>query len=571
MLDKITEKHKIDMPYMLRKGTVAVLTTFLAGTLFGKKNTMLAFVIVLGSSMLERQDLRIKTVYKILRLIIIDTAIVCISFIASQNVYSGIPINLVVLFMMIYTNVSPYDQVSYKTFMMLYVFTQYASIPLQELPTRILMVIFTILSICITTLMHQRRNKSLLDEHIGLAFNLLNKQLAHIRAGDFDRQVEEECAKLMNKLAYTIYITAYKKYFTTHLGRIQFNFYMNIGYLNTFLRQVDKAYKEGAFKASELEALVSVTEYIVMYFKRELKLEELIKSIDEFINKNKDKEGFNKEVVEVIQALSKNFKEVEGLSYKNKNKVYREWEKSDLDQLSRAFKAYFKPRSISFNFAARMAVILTIALFLAKILGFYKMIWAIIPIMSITQPYYEDTMKRTKERIRSNIVASLCVGVMLNVVHIEWVTILLLILTFYLVYAFKDYYRMSFFIAILSMCMSSFTSPINVLVFYRIMYVIVGATIVELGNRLKPYRIEDGIKELEEEINALNKILEEESVASLENKENLHRVRDTLIHLALLCEKLYIKNTQYKNEKISQLIRTNTEFMVKIGYKLLRD
>ena len=41
-----------------------------------------------------------------------------------------------------------------------------------------------------------------------------------------------------------------------------------------------------------------------------------------------------------------------------------------------------------------MSITLTIALLVGEFLGFYKIIWAIITIMSIMQPYYEDTITK---------------------------------------------------------------------------------------------------------------------------------------------------------------------------------
>lgn len=159
----------------------------------------------------------------------------------------------------------------------------------------------------------------------------------------------------------------------------------------------------------------------------------------------------------------------------------------------------------------------------------------------------------------------------INVIHIPWITFLVLVVAFYFYYAYKDYYHASLFLTIISMCISTIGAGINTLFFYRMVYVIIGVTVVELSSRLAPYRLADGISEIVDEMEKLNQILEEESLKSLENKGDLNRIREATIYSAILSQKLCTKNKQYKSERIDYLIRTNTEFIIRLGYSILRQ
>ena len=86
-----------------------------------------------------------------------------------------------------------------------------------------------------------------------------------------------------------------------------------------------------------------------------------------------------------------------------------------------------------------------------------------------------------------------------------------------------------------------------------------------------PYQLEDGINELVAEMERLNNILEKESLASLDGKANLNRIREATVYSAVLSQKLYLKNKQYKSEKVDYLIRTNAEFVIRLGHHILRD
>lgn len=569
----VDKKLKFDASYkdIFRKGTIALVTTLGVGLLFGQENMMIAFVLVLGANALALQNLRIKTANKTLRLIAFDLLIVCISFVASLNKWVALPINLVTLFLIIYLTVSPYNQMSYKTFMMLFVFCQYTSIPLERLPNRFLMVIFTVTIVMVSIYLEQKRMKALLPPQVGVGFEMLYKQLIEMEAGRWEDGLSQEVSLQMSSLAYIIYNTSYKSYFTTYVGKVHFHFYLNIGYFNFLLEQMYKQMQRGLWSREELSELRWLFERIESYFERKISREVLIEVFNDYLNRYANSSGFQEEVLDVIYAFRKNFVELEALDYKEKNKLYDEWGRSDLSRMRTKIKEQLNPKSMSFNFAIRMAIILTTTLFLAELFGFYKFIWAIIPIMSITQPYYEDTRRRRTDRVKSNILASLVIAMLINVVHVRWIALILLVIAFYLIYAYKDYYHMSLFLTIISMCVASVSKGMNALVFYRIIYVLLGAALVEIGSRFMPYKLEDGIYELVQEAERLNEILERESILSLEGKANYNRIREAIIYSAVLCQKLYLKNKQYKNEKVNYLISTNTEFVIRLGHSILRN
>lgn len=556
---------------IFQKGTLALLTTFGAGLLFGSENMMIAFVLIIGSNVLAQQNLCIKTVHKLLRLIGIDLVIVGTAFIASLHQWVAIPINFVTLFLIIYLTVSPYNQMSYKTFMMLFVFCQYTSVPLADLPSRMIMVMVTVTIIVMSIYLEQRRVKALLSPQIGESFKLLAKQFSKISQGTVDEELARAVTNQMNELAYLIYTTGYRRYFTTYIGKVHFHFYLNISYLNVLLDQVKGNNQNRKLSQENILSTKQLFEQIESYFNRTISRKVLIEKFDSYLSTQVNKEGFEEEIMQVIYALKKNFIELETLHYKEKNKPYNGWKRSELSGIKSRVKKQFTLRSMSFNFALRMASVLTFMLFLAPIVGFYKFIWVIIPIMSITQPYYEETKRRKKDRIKSNILASIGIALLMNGLHVRWVAIGILILAFYLIYAYKDYYHMSIFLTIISMSVASVSKGINALVIYRIIYVLIGAGIVEVVSRLKPYKLEHGIDELKGEIYRLSKILKDESKLTLHEKADFNRIREAIIYLAILCYKLDLKNRQYQSEEVQKVIKENREYSVRIGHWVLRN
>ena len=145
----------------------------------------------------------------------------------------------------------------------------------------------------------------------------------------------------------------------------------------------------------------------------------------------------------IVTSIVEQLKEAKELDSREADRIYKEWERTYLDKPKVVFKEYFVPSSIRFKFAMRMAITLTFSIFIAELLGYYKIIWAIITIMSIMQPYYEDTISKTRERIKGNIIAILFTGIVIHLFHTQWITILILVISLYLLYGFKEYYKIS--------------------------------------------------------------------------------------------------------------------------------
>lgn len=556
---------------MLKNGTIAVFTMFGVGILFGEKNIMLAFPIALTSAVLGRQNFRVKTFDKTVGIIIIDLIIVTFAYISRLNLITGIVINFMSIFLIMYTITNPYDPTVYKPFVMLYVFTQYAWVPLNQMPSRYLAVVFGVLIIVICNkVINEINEKSLLGKSISNSLSLIAESLRDILKGDYSKEKEIECTNIMRSLAYKIYVSRYRDYLTTNLGQIQFKIFMDIEHLNLFLRKIKEGYSKKEIAKEEMKELINLLEEIIEFSNGKRSVDTVVNETNRYVNKHIKEAKYGYEISVVLINLSKNITSLEYINKKDINKVYERWQRSYLDKTKYTFKEYFRRDSIRFKFAMRMAITLALSLFVGELLGFYKIIWAIITIMSVIQPYYEETLKKTKDRVVGNAIAIIFTGVVINIIDNRYVTIVILIVALYLLYGFKEYHKISLFAAIASICVSSLSNNINELLVYRITYVIIGVLIVILANKfIYPYKLKDGIKQLEEKIKRYNGMLVKEGKLYLQERGNIHIVRDIIIHLTLLNQKLYLRNLQYEDEEVDKFVDNNTFYAIEVGYAIL--
>lgn len=567
-MNNLIERLKVNKYSMFKHGTVAVICMFITWIFFGVKNIMIAFPIALTSSLLSRYNINVKPVQKYFKIVTLDIILVLLAYISSLNLVLGFIINLITIFFIMYLVISPYDLSFYKPFLMLYVFTQYASISFYELPSRILTIIFGMLIIFIGNSINRINEKSILGSSIVKSIKLLYEQFDNIIVYRYDPNIELKITNMMRDLAYRVYITRYRKYLTTNIGRYQFKIFLSLEHFNISVKNIYELYKNDNLNAEAIGQFQLVMEYILLYSQGALTLNDILRYLNNLREDHlDDKDSIVYDTIENLLVLVENILAIEKIGKKEVHKVFTEWEKGDFDSLKTIFEEYLNVNSIRFRFSVRMSITLAIIIFIAEYLGFYKVIWAIITVMSIMQPYYEDTIKRTKDRIVGNTVAIIFTGVLINLINNKYVTILVLILSLFLLYGYKDYSKISLFAATASICVSSLSENINKLIFYRVSYIVVGVVAILLVNKyIFPYKLNEGIIHLEEKIIELNNILED-----INYNTNIYEVRDLILHITLLCQKLYIRNEKYKDNSVSSFIERYTSNSINKGYEILYD
>ena len=234
MIEYLIKKYNMNVTSMIRNGTVAVITMMGVGILFGVKNIMIAFPIALTSTVIGRQNFYVKPFSRIGRILILDLLIVFVAFLSSLNIWSGIFIDLIAIFLIIYIVSSPYDATFYKPFIMLYVFTQYAKVTIYELPNRLLSVVFGAIVIIIGTYIKRGNAKIIFGNSVNFALKSIKTQVENILENNFDYSLTKKCSKIMMDLVYKVYTTRHKGYLTTNLGTIQFKLYLDIEYMDDF-------------------------------------------------------------------------------------------------------------------------------------------------------------------------------------------------------------------------------------------------------------------------------------------------------------------------------------------------
>ena len=171
--------------------------------------------------------------------------------------------------------------------------------------------------------------------------------------------------------------------------------------------------------------------------------------------------------------------------YFSHRKIYHDDHRSIREMLSSKDKD-----PLQINFALRMAIGLTISMFIGGIFGFVKGMWISATVLSLTQPHYEQTKERVGERILGTIVGAILFIILFYfVVPKSMDSIVLLVLSY--IYTFiKPYKIQMIFVTLNALAAAMILFDASVSVPMRIAFVLIGVLIAVVVNKLLYSRFE---------------------------------------------------------------------------------
>lgn len=186
---------------------------------------------------------------------------------------------------------------------------------------------------------------------------------------------------------------------------------------------------------------------------------------------------------------------------------HRKKDDSDHMNISEMIKTMDK-NTLQFNFSLRMALSVSIAMLLGSLLGFQKSMWISITAMSITQPHFDDTKTRVKERFFGTLIGSaIFVLIFVYLVPEQFSNIVLFVLSY--IYTFiKEYKIKMIFTTMSSLGAAMILFQPGVSVPMRISFIVVGICIAFIVNKViyGKLKLDESNKELENTIRSIDKV-----------------------------------------------------------------
>lgn len=137
----------------------------------------------------------------------------------------------------------------------------------------------------------------------------------------------------------------------------------------------------------------------------------------------------------------------------------------------------FTLKKDNYVFTIKMTLGVTIAMFLADIIGIEKGMWICITVMSLTQPHFEATHHRIKFRILGTLTGLIIYLILFKILIPESIAIIFASFLSYVYTFVKSYYIQIIFITINSLNAAKDIFDTNYSIILRVSFVILGALI----------------------------------------------------------------------------------------------
>lgn len=523
----------------------AVGCLFIAMSIFGlgSANLMVGGFGVFLLKAIVNKDFSIKPLTSILTISIYTLAIGILPFIVNLNVYTGLIINFISIFLILYMLVYSLKETIYVPFLLGYAFFLTDSATGHSFKLRIIgLIVVAIVSVIFQIILYKVQGVNISLNNLYKSLTLLDDL---IECKIHNNNFATSKAKLeKHNLSWNQDILNNKQneFYLNKMETVQINLISAIRGLKLKIEKFDENSDLNLNDARDI--ITKLRDFSKGKYKRYL----LIEDFAYFNRKYKDYAHDNllyevKESLNVIFVLVISFYDMQHgtikVSKRSKFRDYIELEKN-------LFKD-FRRGSSRFTFSFRTALLISLTYFFVSIFHIEHGKWAIYTIVSISQPYYDITKQKALQRLRGTVIGGL-VFTVLNFVFVTFdLRLLCIFVSIYFIVYLIDYSKRIIATTVMALMIVSISqSNMFLITLDRFFFVIVGVIIVIIGSLLiLPYKVETEIYDL---TNLYFDICQNVITSMLkvhDDYEMLQEIDNMILEATSMETKIKVKNSAY--------------------------
>lgn len=487
---------------------------------FGSSNTLIGVTIITAALMLLERDFTLSPLAYLSKITLLNLFLGVSAFLTNQNIWLGILINFIVIFIIGFFLSFNFKSNIYIPFGLQYLFMVSTPVAYEQLKLRLFsLFVGSIFIIAINILLNKNRLAKSSNKIIGDISFLLLKKIEIINQKNDFQNINNEIKEYVIKLKKLIYYKRKRNFYITAGGILSLNILSLLEYLNEYL---DNNLNEDTKKI-----------YILLENRRDIdKLKKIKKqSINFKDNEFKDK----------IMLLCNYFIEFEQL--KNHDYIHQSHEIPKSFNKIEIFKRDFNYNTMKFSYAFKLSICITISIFIMDYFKIYEARWMTYTVFSLIQPYREHSITKSKQRLKGSIIGGVIAFVMFSLINNKTIKSIIIAGAGYIDGYNTRYDRKMICVTISAVGVASMTSSIEVQLFYRILFVVAGIVLSLIANKvLLPYDLKDSTKDL---INMSDSLID-----SLKKEFKIHNVvRDNHTIENLFIIFTFIEEQVFKNDQ----------------------
>lgn len=547
--------------------TIAIMSFYI----FGKDNVLIGIGSITIAITMLRENHTNNIPSTFIKLSLAQVVIGCCAYIANYNSIYIVITTFVLSFSVYYIGSSEIKGSKSNAFMMLYILLLYAPVSIEQMPKRILALVFSAVVILFLYFVFTRYNfKKITDKKLNETIQLITTQLNLIKE---DKPIEDENKDvniLLKNLELDLYDSIEKS------NKIKKDIYNKqiivilLKKINTGLNYIESnSYSEDLFRN-----LNYVLEDISSYILGDINLSELknnfckydestnIKNMDESIDKY-NYYSLRIAIKELYNCLD-NKQRIESIEKKTK---IRKILKNDINRLTNNFSM----ESLRFNLAIKASILISIAVFVVDYFNIYEGKWVVYTLAVVLLPYAEDSTKKSIDRVIGTILGAIMLGIIYKLINgNQMLMIFIFMISLYLNISIKKYNIRCIFITMTAITAVKLIYPnttIFMLLKYRVILILFASmSTVIITNLVFPYKINNDMKStINSYINFNKEIF---NFISLEGIGEIE-IEKVIIKNNYYWMRLNFINNKLKEENIEEFLKKQNDFFTNLSFSIL--
>ena len=534
----------------LSKAIFTVCMIVLYKVLFGPENISIGLMVAFSVIAFLKLDFSLYPLYKGTVFSALSFFLLIMSFLAGLNPFLGLIINIFTIFIVSYLYMKESKNMVSYLFLFIYIYMVNINVPVELLPKRFLSLMFGVLIIIVSQLLFNKNkfskksSKLLLDGLLSIKDginNLLNNK-------EYDASIlNNKIRELLNLIDEQNSTVLFKHYFNIaiSLERLaininKINLIADLNVKHSFLNDLNA-------EICNLINIISRNNY---------------NSID-FSLKYKDnfkKYPLLKECSDLLNILNANFLFLN--DYKHKIKI-------TLKDI-KLKKKNININSLDCNFSVKVALAVSIPLFFIELFSIPNGKWIIITIYVLLQPFSDDTIIKTKKRIKGTVIAVSAFILIFGILNINIPEpLFLFVLLFFYFYA-KDYYIKVIFTSLLALSVNLSNFSLEFLSTTRFTFIIVGSIIALLVNKyLLPYTKVHHTNALKAKYLVLSNSLTKELCNLVDGNINEDKLIKLALHSNSIESKLLLLANNLNDSSLKNIIKSENKIIRSTRFSIL--
>lgn len=456
-----------------------VLFVVVFKAIFGEVNTYVGITTLVLALCLMQRNLMVTPVQTLIKLIIINLILGLGAFIVNQNIWVGLVVNFIILFLIAY--LFSYEvRKSLSMMVGLHYILMIAAGPVgvAELPSRIAaLIVGPFIIMALQVVINQNKlQKSAMNILPKIEKNILGK-INLLRANKETEELNGLIEDDIKNMKIIIHDSVKKNTYMSEYGKAIIAVLSSLERINILL---DKMINTN-YSRKSLDKVLFYLKDISENNLKEISLDSMENNCDKCSMDN----IIEYEFVATIKTFSYEKKQLKDLDEQKAYEWTNDEQISEIYKESNIIKRTFKLNNIRVGYGIRLGLLVAATKFATDYFNLEFGNWMIYTVFALTQPYAEYTITKSRKRAVGTVVGSIVIFVLFNLITDVNVRTALVLLIGYLMSYAVDYRNVITFVTLSSVASAALNSASpNLYIINRLLYVAIGIAIALIANRL---------------------------------------------------------------------------------------